>query len=173
MVPIWATLALNTRPAQAGVTCPRDWRAAAGWETACTASKLVAWFLTWGFRFRLGSLVVLADHAAEYRPPPDWQVQRSGGLDFLVGRALLAGLVGPVPVVVVGVSAEDRSQMPFVVDEHPVSAVGPRCAYPSLGVAIRPRRLWWDLHYFHAFAGEDLVEGAGELGVAVPDEEAE
>jgi hypothetical protein len=34
MVPIWATLALNTRPAQAGVTCPRDWRAAAGWETA-------------------------------------------------------------------------------------------------------------------------------------------
>ena len=30
----WATLALNTRPAQAGVTCPRDWRAAAGWETA-------------------------------------------------------------------------------------------------------------------------------------------
>jgi hypothetical protein len=29
-----ATLALNTRPAQAGVTCPRDWRAAAGWETA-------------------------------------------------------------------------------------------------------------------------------------------
>jgi len=34
MVPIWATLAVNTRPAQAGVTCPRDWRAAAGWETA-------------------------------------------------------------------------------------------------------------------------------------------
>jgi hypothetical protein len=33
MVLIWATLALNTRPAQAGVTCPRDWRAAAGWET--------------------------------------------------------------------------------------------------------------------------------------------
>ena len=32
--PIWATLALNTRPAQAGVRCPRDWRAAAGWETA-------------------------------------------------------------------------------------------------------------------------------------------
>jgi hypothetical protein len=29
-----ATLALTTRPAQAGVTCPRDWRAAAGWETA-------------------------------------------------------------------------------------------------------------------------------------------
>ena len=24
----------HPRPAQAGVTCPRDWRAAAGWETA-------------------------------------------------------------------------------------------------------------------------------------------
>ena len=44
--------------------------------------------MTW-----LGSLVVLADHAAEYLPPPDWEVQRSGGLGFLVGRALLAGLV--------------------------------------------------------------------------------
>jgi len=99
------------------------------------------------------------------------QVQRSGGLDFLVGWALLAGLVGPV--VVVGVSAEDRLQMALVVDEHPVGALGPRCAYPSVGVAIRPRRLWWDLHCSHAFAGEDLVEGAGEPGVAVPAEEAE
>ena len=44
--------------------------------------------MTW-----LGSLVVLADHVAEYLPPPDWEVQRRGGLGFLVGRALLAGLV--------------------------------------------------------------------------------
>ena len=58
--------------------------------------------MTW-----LGSLVVLADHAAEYLPPLDWEVQRGGGLGFLVGRALVAGLVGPVLVVMAGVLAED------------------------------------------------------------------
>jgi hypothetical protein len=122
---------------------------------------------------RLGSLVVLADHAAEYLPPPDWEVQRSGGLGFLVGRALLAGLVGPVPVVMAGVLAEDRSQVPFAVDEHPVGALGSCCAYPSLGVTVRPRRLRRGLYYFQALACEDLVEDGRELGVTVPDEEVE
>src|ERR1017187_5508217 len=122
---------------------------------------------------RLGSLVVLADHAAEYLPPPDWEVQRSGGLGFLVGRALLAGLVGPVPLVMAGVFAEDRSQVPFVVDEHPVGALGSCCADPSLGVTVRPRRLRRGLYYFQAVACEDLVEDGRELGVTVPDEEVE
>jgi hypothetical protein len=142
-------------------------------ESRLYASKLIAWLLTWVFMTRLGSLVVLADHASEYLPPPDWQVQRGGGLGFLVGRALLAGLVGPVPVVMAGVLAEDRSQVPFVVDEHPVGALGSCGAYPSLGVTVRPRRLRRGLHFFQALAGEYLVEGAGELGVTIPDEEAE
>ena len=30
----------------------------------------------------------------------------------------------PVPVVMAGVLAEDRPQVPFVVDEHPVGALG-------------------------------------------------
>jgi hypothetical protein len=34
----------------------------------------------------------------------------------------MAGLVGPVLVVMVGVLAEDPLQVPFVVDEHPVGA---------------------------------------------------
>jgi hypothetical protein len=37
----------------------------------------------------VGSLVALADHAAEYLPPPDWAVQRGYGLGFL-----LVGCVG-------------------------------------------------------------------------------
>jgi len=121
---------------------------------------------------RLGGLVVLADDPAECRPPQDWEVQRGGGLGVLVGRTLLAGLVRPVPVVMAGVIAEGRSQVPFVVDEHPVGALGSDCAYPSLGVAIRPRRPRSGLYYFQAFAGEDLVECVRELCVAVPDEEA-
>src|SRR6266702_5889151 len=47
------------------------------------------------------------DHAAEYLPPPDWQVQRSGGPGFLVGRCW-RDWWGPVPVVMTGVLAEAR-----------------------------------------------------------------
>src|SRR5437773_12407377 len=91
----------------------------------------------------------------------------------MIGRSLLAGLVRAVPVVVAGVFAEDRSEMPFVVDQHPVGALGSCGVNPPFGVTVgswRPRR---GLGYLHALVGEDLIEGAGELGVAVPDEEAE
>jgi hypothetical protein len=72
-----------------------------------------------------------------------------------------------------GVLAEDRPQVPFVVDEHPVGALGSCGAYPPLGIAIGPGRPGRSLHDLHALAGEDIVEHAGELGVTVPDEEAE
>ena len=88
-------------------------------------------------------------------------------------RPVVAGLVRPVPVVMAGVLAEDRSQVPFVEDEHPVSALGPRGADPSLGIAVRLWRPRRGLHYFQALAGDHLVEGGRELRVAVPDEEAE
>ena len=63
--------------------------------------------------------------------------------------------------------------MAFAVDEHPFGALGPGCAYPSPGVAICPRCPWRDLHCLQALAGGDAVEGGRELGVAVPDDEAE
>ena len=53
---------------------------------------------------------------------------------------MLAGLVRAVPVVVAGVLAQDRAQVPFALDEHPVGALGSRGAYPSLGVAVAPHR---------------------------------
>jgi ribosomal protein S12 methylthiotransferase accessory factor YcaO len=58
-------------------------------------------------------------------------------LAALVGRSLLAGLMGPVPVVMAGVLAEDRPQVPFVVNEHPVGAFGSCGAHPPLGIAVR------------------------------------
>src|SRR5215475_3165815 len=72
-----------------------------------------------------------------------------------------------------GVLVEDRSQVPLAVDQHPVGALGSCAAYPSLGVAVRAWRPWRSLHYLHTLTSEDPVEGAGEFGVAVPDEEAE
>jgi hypothetical protein len=53
---------------------------------------------------------------------------------------LLAGLVRAVSVVMVGVLAEDRSKVPFAVDQHPVGAFGSCGAYPSLCVAVGPHR---------------------------------
>jgi hypothetical protein len=78
-----------------------------------------------------------------------------------------------VPVVMAGVLAEDRPQVPFAVDEHPVGALGSCGAYPPLGIAVRARGPRRGLDHLHALGGGDLVEGGGELGVAVPDEEAE
>src|ERR1019366_406232 len=101
------------------------------------------------------------------------QVQRRAVLIVLIGRSLLAGLVRPVPVVMAGVLAEYGPKVGFLVDQHPVGALGPCGAYPSLGMAVRPWCPRRGLDYPHALAGEDLVEGAGESGVAVPDEEAE
>jgi hypothetical protein len=107
---------------------------------ACTASKPIAWRLTWGSYDQLRRLVVLVDHAAEHLPPPNRRVRRNVDLVVLVGWSLLAGLVRPVPVVMAGVLAQDRSQVPFAVDEHPVGALGSCAAYPSLGIAVAPHR---------------------------------
>ena len=51
---------------------------------------------------------------------------------------MLAGLVGPVPVVVADVVVQDQSQVPFAVDQHPVGALGSCGAHPPFGVAVRP-----------------------------------
>src|SRR5208282_3605084 len=129
----------------------------------CTASKLIALCPTWGSYDQLRRLVVLVDNAVEHLAPLNRQVQRRAGLAVLVGRPLLAGLVRAVPVVVAGVLAEDWPQVPFAVDDRPVGALGSCAAYPSLGITVRTRRPRRGLDCLHALAGEDRVEGAGEL----------
>jgi hypothetical protein len=84
-------------------------------------------------------MVVLVDHAAEHLLSLNRQVQRSADLAVLVGWSLLAGLVRAVPAVMAGVFAEDRPQVPFVVDEHPVGALGSCGAYPPLCAAVHAR----------------------------------
>jgi len=62
--------------------------------------------------------------------------------------------------------------MGFAVDQHPVCALGPDGPHPAFGITIRPRcALGGDFTTPHALAGQDIIERAGELGVAVPDEE--
>ena len=54
----------------------------------------------------------------------DLQVQRRAGLVVSVGWSLLAGLVRAMPVVMADILAQDGPQVPFAVDENPVSALG-------------------------------------------------
>src|SRR5215471_8130988 len=108
----------------------------------------------WGSRSRSGGSVVLVDHTVKCFPALDWCVKRHGYWCVMVRRSLLAGLVRAVPVVVVGVLAKDRSKVPFVIDQHPVSALGSCGAYPPLGVTIRPWRPRRGLDHLHALASE-------------------
>lgn len=61
--------------------------------------------------------------------------------------------------------------MAFAVDEDPVRALGSRSAYPALGVTVRAARQ--SLTILTPLPSEDPVECAGELGIAIPDEETE
>src|SRR5262245_29919070 len=90
----------------------------------------------------------------------------------MVGRSLLAGLVRAVPVVVADVLAEERSKVPFVIDQHPVGALG-SCGgvHPPLGVTVgpwRPRRV---LTTLTPSSPKISSKARGEPGVAVPDKE--
>ena len=115
----------------------------------CTASKLLAWCLTWGSLAQLRRPVVLVDHAIEDFSPLDRQLQRRAGPVIVVGRSLLARLVRAVSVVMAGVCCEHRPQVRFAVDQHPVGALRPHGAHPPLGIAIGSRRPRRDLDCFH------------------------
>ena len=63
--------------------------------------------------------------------------------------------------------------MPFAEDQDAVGELGSGGQDEAFGVAVRSRASRRDLHGVDPDAGEDVVEGGGELAGAVPDEEAE
>jgi len=136
------------------------------WLPPCTAPKLVTGCLTCRFASQLRGSVVLVDRAAEYLPALHGCIKRQGELRVVIGRPLLAGLVRAMTVVMADVRSEDHPQVPFMVDEHPVGALGACGPHPPLGIAVRPRRPRRSPDNLHALAGEDLVEDASELGIA-------
>ena len=93
--------------------------------------------------------VVLVDHATEDLAPLDRQLHRRAALVIVVGRSLLTRLVRAVPVVMAGVLAQNRAQVPFAVDDHPVGALASCSSYPSLGITVRPRSPRRDLDWRH------------------------
>ena len=78
----------------------------------------------------------------------------------------------PSVIVVRGVGLKDPLQVAVAKDQHPVQALGPNCADPTLGEGVRSRGSDRGLDDPHAPGAEPLVERTGELGIPVADEEA-
>jgi hypothetical protein len=88
-------------------------------------------------------------------------------------RVLVETLVRPVVVEVAHVLVEDGSGVSFVVDQHPVGAFGADAADEPFRITVRPGRPRRDLDHGNAFGVKDGIEGSGELGIPVADQEAE
>ena len=61
--------------------------------------------------------------------------------------------------------------MSFAEDQHPVGDLGPGGEHESFGVSIRARASGLNLRCGDANAGQDRVEGFGELPGAVADQD--
>jgi hypothetical protein len=68
---------------------------------------------------------------------------------------------------------EGGEDMSLVVDQQSVGALFADAANEPFGVAVRPGRSGRNLDHINAFGGKSGIEGGGELGVPVADQEAE
>ncbi len=88
-------------------------------------------------------------------------------------RAELAAAMGSPPVVMGLVLGQDRPQVPFAEDEHPVGDLGPDSEHEPFRIRVRSRAARRDLHDLDAGAGQDRVKRRGELPGPIPDQEPE
>jgi hypothetical protein len=72
-----------------------------------------------------------------------------------------------------GVLGENRPQVPFAEDQHPVGDLGPGGEDEPFGVSVRARTAGRDLRCRDAGAGQGRAGGAGELPGPVADQEPE
>jgi hypothetical protein len=79
-------------------------------------------------------------------------------------------LVRAVVIEVANVAVEDAAGVSFVVDQHPVGALGADAADEPFRVAVRLGRAGRDLDHVDALGGEHGIEGISELGIPVADQ---
>jgi hypothetical protein len=85
---------------------------------------------------------------------------------------LVKSLVWPVVIEMAHVLVKDDGGVSFVIDQHPVGAFSAHTADESFRVAVCPRRMGRAFDNVDTFGSEDGVEGIGELGIPVADQEA-
>ena len=83
----------------------------------------------------------------------------------------MAAAMGSPSVVMDLVLGQDRPQMPFAEDEHPVGELGPGGEHESFRMSVRSWAPGRDLHSLDTGAGQDCVECLGELPGPVADQE--
>ncbi len=76
-------------------------------------------------------------------------------------------MVRTVLVVMLYVDAQDLLQMPTPDDQQPVQALGADRTDPAFRECVRLERPHRRAQHLDAFSGEDAVEAAAELRVAV------
>ncbi len=90
-----------------------------------------------------------------------------------IRRLEIKASMRPSGVVVRGVGAKYPLQVAEAQHQHPVQALRPDRADPPLGERVRSRGPDRGLDDSHALGAEHLIEGTGELGIPVADEELE
>jgi len=83
----------------------------------------------------------------------------------------MAAAMGSPSVVMDLVLGQDRPQMPFAEDEHPVGELGPGGEHEPFRMSVRSWAPGRDLHGLDTGTGQDRVERRGELPGPVPDQE--
>jgi hypothetical protein len=86
---------------------------------------------------------------------------------------LIKALVWTMVVEVTRERDQHHMSVALVVDQHPIRALRSHAADEPFGMTVRPRRSRWSLDNLDVLSREHGVKRAGELGVAVPDQEPE
>ena len=89
------------------------------------------------------------------------------------GRAELAAAMRSPSVVMALVLGQDRPQMSFAEDQHPVGDLGPDGEHEPFRICVCARATGRDLHRLDTGTGQDCVKRRGELPGPVTDQEPE
>jgi hypothetical protein len=96
-----------------------------------------------------------------------------GRWDWPKWCCVLHGAVGAVLVEMRCVLGQYLFEVAPVADQYSVEQLAADGADPSFGARIRPGRSYRCAQDSDAFAGENGIEGVGELAIAIPDQEPE
>lgn len=88
-------------------------------------------------------------------------------------RCGLANSVWSGKVAVLDIDSQHAFEVAAVADQQPVQAFGPDGANPAFGVGVRLRRPHRGADHSDPVRGKDVIEGGGELRVAVTDQHLE
>jgi len=134
------------------------------------AAAAAVQFNLWGFRTRplgltwvLGCSFVFVDEAAEDGPALDPFLGKAGECVIGPGRAELAAAVGTTSVLMGLVLGQDRRQVPFAGDEHPVGDLCPGRERGSFRMSVRAGAAGRDLDGLDPGSGQGRAGRVGEL----------